>query len=156
MGCAPIRRDGFTLLELLCALGVLSVLLAIALPMFSAALPGLLLDQAARRLVSDLELARVKAINRNTRVRTICELAAAQYRVEIESEGRFDPEGGARTFPSGVAFDAASSTRVSGGRVSVTWLPRGHTFDNATIALTATGGAVRRVIVSTAGRVRMQ
>jgi type IV fimbrial biogenesis protein FimT len=156
MGCAPIRRDGFTLLELLCALGVLSVLLAIALPRVSAALPGLLLDQAARRLVSDLELARVKAINRNTRVRTICELAAAQYRVEIESEGRFDPEGGARTFPSGVAFDAASSTRVSGGRVSVTWLPRGHTFDNATIALTATGGAVRRVIVSTAGRVRVE
>jgi type IV fimbrial biogenesis protein FimT len=156
MGCAPIRRDGFTLLELLCALGVLSVLLAIALPRVSAALPGLLLDQAARRLVSDLELARVKAINRNTRVRTICELAAAQYRVEIESEGRFEPEGGARTFPSGVAFDAASSTRVSGGRVSVTWLPRGHTFDNATIALTATGGAVRRVIVSTAGRVRVE
>lgn len=156
MGRAPIRRDGFTLLELLCALGVLSVLLAIALPRVSAALPGLLLDQAARRLVSDLELARVKAVNRNTRVRTICDLAAAQYRVEIESEGRFDPEGGARTFPSGVAFDAASSTRVSGGHVSVTWLPRGHTFDNATIALTATGGAVRRVIVSAAGRVRVE
>jgi type IV fimbrial biogenesis protein FimT len=156
MGRAPIRREGFTLLELLCALGVLSVLLAIALPRVSAALPGLLLDQAARRLVSELELARVKAVNRNTRVRTICELATAQYRVEIESEGRFDPEGGARTFPSGVAFDAASSTRVSGGRVSVTWLPRGHTFDNATITLTATGGAVRRVIISTAGRVRVE
>jgi type IV fimbrial biogenesis protein FimT len=153
---SPIRRHGFTLLELVCALGILSVLLAIALPRISAALPGLLVDQAARRLVSELELARVKAVNRNTRVRTICELAAAQYRVEIESEGRFDPEGGARTFPSGVGFDAASSTRVSGGRISITWLPRGHTFDNATIALTATGGAVRRVIVSAAGRVRVE
>ena len=156
MGRAPIHRHGFTLLELLCTLGVLSLLVAIALPRISAALPGLLVDQAARRLVSDLELARVKAVNRNTRVRTICELAAAQYRIEIESEGRFDPEGGARTFPSGVAFDAASSTRVSGGRISVTWLPRGHTFDNATIALTATGGAARRVIVSAAGRVRVE
>ena len=86
MGRAPIRRDGFTLLELLCALGMLSVLLAIALPRVSAALPGLLLDQAARRLVSDLELARVKAVNRNTRVRTICDLAAAS--IESRSSPR--------------------------------------------------------------------
>jgi type IV fimbrial biogenesis protein FimT len=156
MSRAPIPRHGFTLLELVGALGVLSVLLAIALPRISAVLPGLLLDQAARRLVSELELARVKAVNRNTRVRMTCELGAAQYRVEIESEGRFDPEGGARTFPSGVAFDAGSSTRISGGRISITWLPRGHTFDNATIALTATGGAARRVIVSAAGRVRIE
>jgi type IV fimbrial biogenesis protein FimT len=156
MGHASIHRHGFTLLELVCALGVLSVFFAIALPRISATLPGLLVDQAARRLVSELELARVKAVNRNTRVRTICELAAAQYRVEIESEGRFEPEGDARMFPSGVAFDAASSTRVSGGRISITWLPRGHTFDNATIALTATGGTVRRVIVSAAGRVRIE
>ena len=156
MSRAALRRHGFTLLELVCTLGVLSILLAIALPRISAALPGLLLDQAARRLGSELELARVKAVNRNTRVRTVCELAAAQYRVEIESEGRFDPEGGTRTFPAGVAYDAASSTRVSGGRISITWLPRGHTFDNATIVLTATGGAVRRVIVSAAGRVRIE
>jgi prepilin-type N-terminal cleavage/methylation domain-containing protein len=141
MDRTQIHRHGFTLLELLAALGVLSCLFAVALPRISAAVPGLLVDQAARRLVSDLELARVKAVNRNTRVRVVCELAAARYRVEIESEGRFDP---------------ASSTRISGGHVSVTWFPHGHTFDNATIALTATGGAARRVIVSAAGRVRVE
>jgi type IV fimbrial biogenesis protein FimT len=156
MGRSRVHYEGFSVLELLCALGVLACLLAVGLPRISAALPGLLVDQAARRLVTDLELARVKAVNRNTRVRVICELAAAQYRIEIESEGRFDPEGSARMFPSGVSFDAGASTRVSGGRISVTWLPRGHTFDNATIALNATGGAARRVIVSAAGRVRME
>jgi len=150
------RRHGFTLLELLCALGVLSVLLAAALPALSATLPALALDRAGAQLVSELELARVKAINRNTRVRMTCEIGAARYRVEIESEGRFEPEGGDQTFPSGVAFDAASSTRISGGRISITWLPRGHTFDNATIALTVTGGGARRVIVSAAGRVRIE
>src|SRR5206468_10860204 len=107
MSRAPIPRHGFTLLELVCVLGVLSVLLAIALPRISAVLPGLLVDQAARRIVSELELARVKAVNRNTRVRMTCELGAAQYRVEIESEGHFDPEGGVQTVPSGVAFDGA-------------------------------------------------
>ena len=150
------RRRGFTLLELLCALGILSLLLAAALPRVSAALPGLLLDRAAWQLVSELELARVKAINRNTRVRTILELEPGQYRVEAESEGRFESEGGLRALPAGVAFDASASSRVSGGRISITFLPRGHTTDNATIALRAGAGAPRRVVVSGAGRVRVE
>ena len=150
-----IRRRGFTLLELLCALTILSVLAAIALPRGAAALPGLLVDQAARRLVSDLQLARVKAINRNTRVRMICELAAAEYRIESDSEGRFEADGAPRALPAGVAFDAQASSRVSAGRVSITFVPRGHTADNATIVLSTPSGASRRVIVS-AARVRLE
>lgn len=153
---ARIRQLGFTVLDLLAALGVVSIVLAIAAPRVSAVLPGLLLDQGARRLASDLELTRVKAINRNTRVRTICELSTAKYRVEAESEGRFEPEGSARALPPGVAFDAGSSTRVSAGAIAITFLPRGNTSDNATIALVAAGGASRRVIVSSGGRVRLQ
>jgi len=150
------RRDGFTLLELLCALGVLAALLAIALPRVSATLPGLHVDRAAWQLVSELQLARLKAVNRNTRVRTILDLGAGRYRVESETEGRFEPEGGERPLPPGVTFDAAASTRVSGGTISITYAPRGQTSDNATIALSASGGATRRVVVSGAGRVRVQ
>ena len=150
------RTNGFTLLELLYSAGVLSVLFAIALPRVSAVLPGILLDQAARQLVSDIELVRVKAINRNNRVRALFDLDRAQYRIENEVEGTFEPEGAPRLLPSGIVFDAASSTRVSGGRVTITLLPRGHTFDNATIALRASDGSRRRVIVGTAGRVRTE
>ena len=151
-----MRRRGFTILELLCALAVLGLLFTVALPRISAILPALMLDRAARGLLADLEIARVKAVNRNTRVRTICELASAEYRVESESEGRFESEGGARALPAGISFDAADSTRVSGGRISITFLPRGHTTDNATIALADGRGDERRVIVSAAGRVRIQ
>jgi type IV fimbrial biogenesis protein FimT len=153
---APRRSPGFTLLELLCALGVLSLLLAVALPRVSATLPALALDQAARQISSELGLARVEAINRNTRSRTIFDLAASRYSVELESEGRFESEGAARALPSGVSFDSAASTRVSGGRISITFVPRGNTVDNATVAITTAGGGVRRVIVSGAGRVRIQ
>jgi len=150
------RRHGFTLLELLCALGVLSILLAAALPALSATLPALALDRAGAQLVSELELARVKAINRNTRVRAIFDLGAGRYRIEAESEGNFAAEGPDRTLPSGVGFDPSGSTRISGGRISITYLPRGLTADNATIALSGGGGGRRRVIVSGAGRVRVE
>jgi prepilin-type N-terminal cleavage/methylation domain-containing protein len=149
-------RRGFTVLELLCSLGIVSVLFAIALPRVSAVLPGLLLDQAARQLVSEVELVRVKAINRNNRVRILFDLDRAQYRIENEVEGRFEPEGEPRRLPPGIAFDASACTRVADGRVTITLLPRGHTFDNATIALAAAEGNRRRVIVGSAGRVRLE
>jgi type IV fimbrial biogenesis protein FimT len=149
-------RHGFTLLELICALGVLSVLFAISLPRVSALVPALLVDRAAWQLVSELQLARLKAVNRNTRVRTIVELGAARYRIESESEGRFEPEGAERPLPAGVTFDASTSTRVSGGTISITYAARGQTSDNATIALSGASGASRRIVVSGAGRVRVQ
>ena len=150
------RSTGFTLLELLCVLGMLSLLLAIALPRVSATMPALALDRAARQISSELALARVEAINRNTRSRTIFDLAASRYSVELESEGRFETEGAARGLPAGVFFDSAASTRVSGGRISITFVPRGNTVDNATIAVTTADGGLRRVVVSGAGRVRVQ
>lgn len=149
------RTGGFTLIELLCALGVLAIVAATALPSWSAALPRLALDRAARQLVSEVELARVKAISRNTRVRALFDLGRAEYETQIDSEGRFIGEG-TRHLPSGVAFDAGASTRVSGGRISITFQPRGNTVDNATIALAANPGTHRKVIVSAGGRVRVE
>jgi prepilin-type N-terminal cleavage/methylation domain-containing protein len=150
------RRTGFSVFELLCALALVSVLLSIGLPRVTANLPRLLLEQAARRLCSEIELARLKAVSRNTRSRVVVELERASYGVEIEAEGRFDAEGPPRPLPDGIRFDGASSTRVDAGRVSITFLPRGHTSDNATIAIAAGGGDRRRVIVSSAGRVRIE
>lgn len=149
-------RSGFTVLELLCALGILAVLLAIAVPRVSASLPGLLADQAVRRLAADVQLARVKAISRNGRVRAVMQLDAATYVIEADVEGQFVAEGEPRRLPSGVAFDASASSRVVANRVSITFQPRGHTADNATIAIVASNGAARRVIVSPAGRVRIE
>ncbi len=150
------QAAGFTLLELLCALGILSLLATVALPRLSATLPALALDQAARQIASELELARIEAINRNARARTIFDLAAARYSVELESEGRFEAQGAVRSLPSGVSFDSAASSRVSAGRISVTFVPRGNTADNATIAVTTASGGSRRVVVSAAGRVRVE
>ena len=150
-----LRFHGFSLLELLCALGVLSLVLAIALPRIPAVLQRLAVDQSVRRLANELELARVKAISRNTRVRTIIDVATSTYVVSIDSEGRFSPEGASRHLATGVWVDPAESTRVAGGRISITYVPRGNTADNATIVVRA-GPERKSVVVSAAGRVRTE
>jgi prepilin-type N-terminal cleavage/methylation domain-containing protein len=149
------RRRGFTVLELLFALGMLLVLAAIAEPRVAASLPGIFLEQGSRGLAAELELARLKAVTRNSRVRVVVRLDAASYDVEEDSEGRFVADGATRRLPGGVAFDPALSSRVSQNRISITFQPRGHTADNATIALAA-GQVRRRVVVSPAGRVRIE
>ncbi|MGH7858971.1 MAG: GspH/FimT family pseudopilin [Candidatus Binatia bacterium] len=146
---------GFTLLELLVALALVGVLVAIAVPRVSAIIPGALLDQAARSLATDLRFARVKAIAENRRRRLVVELDRGAYRVEADAEGTFVSEGAPRTLPGGVTFDASASSRVSNGQISITFQPRGNTADNSTIALAVAGRTGRRVIVSTAGRVRI-
>lgn len=148
-------RRGLTLLELLVALALLGVLLALAVPRVSAIVPGALLDRAARSLAVDLRFARVKAIAENRRRRVIVELDQRIYRIEADAEGTFVPVAAPRTLPAGVAFDASASSRVSDGRISIAFQPRGHTADNSTIVLDAGTGVSRRVIVSTAGRVRI-
>ncbi|MGH7822438.1 MAG: GspH/FimT family pseudopilin [Candidatus Binatia bacterium] len=150
------RASGLTLLELLCTVGVMALLLAIAVPRVSAMLPAALLDQGARSLAADLRFARVKAVAENRRFRVTMELDHALYRVEADAEGTFVPDGGDRALPGGVTFDAATSSRVVGNRISITFQPRGNTADNATIALAAGTAGLRRVIVSSAGRVRIQ
>ncbi|MEA2627023.1 MAG: Type transport protein GspH [Candidatus Binatota bacterium] len=148
-------RRGFSLVELTVVLGILAALFAAALPRASSLVPRLLLDRAARTLAADLVLARTEAIARNTRVRVIARLEQRRYDVEYDAEGDFVAEGISRALPGGVVFDSAATTRKSGDRVSITFQPRGHTADNATLALAA-AGANRRVVVNSAGRVRVE
>lgn len=150
------RATGFTLLELLVALGILATLLAVAVPRVEAELPARRLDHAARTLAAETRLARVKAVSRGLRVRVVSDLAGGAWLVEADEGGGFVAEGGERALPAGVSFDAGRSSRIRDGKVSITFQPRGHTADNATIVLTAGSDLERRVIVSTGGRVRIE
>jgi type IV fimbrial biogenesis protein FimT len=67
----PLRRRGLTLIELLMALAVAGILLAIAGPSFREALQANRLTSAANELTAAVQLARAEAIRNNRRV-TLC------------------------------------------------------------------------------------
>jgi type IV fimbrial biogenesis protein FimT len=66
--CRQILRDrrGFSLGEILVAVGVFSILAAIAVPQFVAFQPRLRLEGATRQIYSELMWARSKAISDNS------------------------------------------------------------------------------------------
>jgi type IV pilus assembly protein PilA len=100
---APDRtrsRRGFTLVETALVIVVVSLLLAIAVPRFTAMRNGLQLDTAAYQLAGDLRRAQVEAIKRNQTV-VVAKTAASTYNITFI---------GARTFEPGVEFAAGAMT----------------------------------------------
>jgi len=62
------RNSGFTLIELIIAIGMISILSAIAIPSAMKWLPNYRLKAAARDLYSNMQKAKVEAVKRNTDV----------------------------------------------------------------------------------------
>jgi type IV fimbrial biogenesis protein FimT len=65
---APRSSRGFTLVELLTVLAVISILVSAAVPMFSGIAETMRLNAAARDFMAHLQFARGEAIKRNARV----------------------------------------------------------------------------------------
>lgn len=59
------QRTGFTLAELLIAVTILSILLAISIPQFSSFIPKMQLRAAARDLYSNMQSTRLNAVKNN-------------------------------------------------------------------------------------------
>lgn len=131
---SPLPR-GFTLLELLVVLGLATLLLAIAPPLITAAVPGVELKAAARRVAAGLRLAREESIRAGRDVAFILDVEERQFEIgagyrtgrlpegielkleAAQSEMLSEQAGGVRFFPDG------SST---GGRIVLHRDERGY------------------------------
>jgi len=60
-----MRKDGFTLIELMVAIALLAIVASIAIPGFSRWLPNLRLKSAARDVYSNMQLAKMGAVKAN-------------------------------------------------------------------------------------------
>jgi general secretion pathway protein H len=132
---ASIRSAGFTLLELMVVLAIATLLLAIAPPLITSALPGVELKAAARRVTAGLRLAREEAIRSGRDATFVIDVDSRVFEVEggyrrsslpedlnvkleaAEQEMLNEHTGGVRFYPDG------SST---GGRVILALGDRGY------------------------------
>jgi prepilin-type N-terminal cleavage/methylation domain-containing protein len=152
-------QKGVTLTELLMVIVCLGILMAIAAPdWISRAWPVYRLKNAARQVVSDVRLARTRAVTANRQYRLRFDPSGDAYFLEKGDlpggSANWAVEGSARRFGSagGASF---SGVEIAGdAEFCVVFSPTG-TVTSATITLENTPGGKMAVVCSMAGRVRM-
>lgn len=108
-------RNGYTLVEILAALTILGILLAIAAPRFSGMLNTNRVEQAIGGLTADLSLARVRAIRENRE--TVVRIDDTRYIVYVDNGG-------------GAASDTLKTVRLSDNYNGVTLSPATIRFNS--------------------------
>jgi prepilin-type N-terminal cleavage/methylation domain-containing protein len=142
------RDHGFTLLEILLAFAVFSILAAIALPRWSALLPGFRLTSAARQIQSELHRTKARAVSGNTDFRLI--FATTQYVIERSSGTSWQPTGESKPLPDGIEIRSATVPRLG---FTARGTPTPGT--GGTVKLCNTTGGARNIVVSSTGRIRI-
>jgi general secretion pathway protein H len=138
------HRHGFTLVEALVALGLMSVLAGVGVVQLVELVESARLAGAARSLATALRLARGRALSQDATVQVRFDAARALCETRDQTGALIE----ARPLPAGVAFAALPAR----GRILFASL---GTADNGTVTLSA-GARARSVIVNQRGRVRVQ
>ncbi len=156
-----MSRRGLTLLELLVALSVLGVLLALGVPRLNPDRQAV--SQAARGLAQQVTRARLEAIRQNAFAGLhVFTDGAGGYAVFVDRDGDrgYDPGEEVQLVRFGqgewarVRLDRERSTL---GNLPLLFDPRGLPAKpiTATLVLTS-GGATRKVVISQQGRARVE
>jgi len=141
--------SGFTLLEIIVTLAIFSILVAIAVPIWSTLVPGYRLNSAARQVTTEFQSARNRAMAQYRRFRVVFD-SATTYKVERENTpGAADYVlfSGPKNLPPAITA-AANNTPV--------FQSRGDASPAANVTLTNTKGETKVIAVSSVGRVEIQ
>jgi prepilin-type N-terminal cleavage/methylation domain-containing protein len=142
---------GISLLELLVVLALLSVLAGFAVLNHQAMRPGIDLRLAARQVVMDLRLARVRAVAENVSHRIVFPIGAGAYQHQRKAGASYADDGPAVPLPGGIRIADCNATGSG-----ISFKPRGNAATFGTVILHNRVGEERRVIVDIAGQTRVQ
>jgi prepilin-type N-terminal cleavage/methylation domain-containing protein len=135
------RQAGLTLIELMAAIGVLGILVALATPRLLSTLPSLRLNDATRQVATDLQMARMRAIAQNTSNTVTFNTSTGTYTFTLGNES-IDID---QLYP-GITFSSVPANPV--------FTSRGTASTTATITL-SNGSATKQIEVTSVGRVRI-
>jgi general secretion pathway protein H len=114
-----MRQDGFTLLELLVVLAILSFILAFAPPMVPKLSPTVELGNAARELAAGLRSARNYAVMKNRPGVFALDIGKGTYRVSGDARGHQLPG------DISISFLTARAEQVTNTTAQVRFFPTG-------------------------------
>jgi general secretion pathway protein H len=139
---------GFTLLELLIVLAIMVLVVSVALPLLSAAFPGVQLKAAARQTAAGLRMAREEAIRTGH---------SAAFTLDV-ADHTFTVQGGFRTvdLPSGLKLKLiAARSEMHGDRSgSIRFFPDGSSTGGRVI-LSRNDGGYQVGVEWLTGRIRL-
>ncbi len=113
--------------------------------------PTLDLSAAARQVVMDLKVARMRAAAENVNQRLVFTAGAGSYQPQRKSGGVYSNIGPAVALPPGIVVEECNATGSAIG-----FRPRGNAATFGTVTMRNGKGEVRQVVVNIAGLVRVQ
>ncbi|MBI3785534.1 MAG: prepilin-type N-terminal cleavage/methylation domain-containing protein [Deltaproteobacteria bacterium] len=152
---------GFSLVELLTGLAIVSIVAAIALPGFSSLTARYQLTQGAHRVAFEVGRARMKAIGENAYIRVRFtnatssnpapnqQGAAFWLEKSTDSGANYLADGATQYLPNGTAFNSIPSAYLVFTR-------QGLTSQAASISIRNSTGSTKTISVTTMGRVTVQ
>jgi len=171
------KNSGFTLVELMVAVSILALLLAVAVPTIIKWVPDYRLREAVRDAYSNFQRAKLTAVKENT----LCTITFNQvvggtpygYVAFVDSDGDKEYDAGERIiatvswadYNNSVLLDIGSGgatfTNNDDGLPAIAFKPNGLCIDNndnpgnGTLFLMNTNNTSRSVIVSSTGGIRI-
>lgn len=147
----PCRIHGFTLIEMLVALGLIGLVLGLGLPRFGGFVERARLNGAARSVAQDMFWARSVAVKTNRTVVMSFQDGIPSYSVKDQAADTL-LDGGLRDlsvdYPTIALLDASADRPQFSGR--------GVVVPTTTITLQSASGWQKKVVVNAVGRVRIE
>jgi prepilin-type N-terminal cleavage/methylation domain-containing protein len=138
-----LNSAGFTLAEMMTAISILGILVAIGMPAFTRTLPSLRLADAARQVATELQHVRMKAIAQG--IAQQITFSSSSYVLQ-QCNGTCTDDSGNIALPEGITVTVSGAPQFQ---------PPGTVLAPTTITL-SNGTEQRFVCVKTVGRVNIQ
>ena len=143
---------GYSLLELVVVMAVIAVLTGAAVVGYGPMLAAWRLNAAARQVIIDIKVARARAIGEGVSHRVHFSVQGNTYQQQRQGPSeQYAPTGPPTTLPTTI-----ETTKCTAAGSNITFAPQGHTRTFGTITLQNAGGDQRQVVISIAGRMRVQ